>query len=56
MIIKDSFYLISYKYDIGALTLQDMVKLVKDGFITKEQFFEITRYSFDGVIETRGWQ
>lgn len=53
MVYRDSFYLISYKYDLGVLTLKDMVELVENGFLTKEKFFEITRYNFDGVTETR---
>lgn len=53
--MKDSFYLISYKYNIGALTIKDMVELVIDGYLTKEEFFDITRYNFDGIIETGGW-
>jgi hypothetical protein len=28
-----------------------MIKMVKNGIINKDEFFDITRYNFDGVTE-----
>ena len=53
--MTESISLIAYKYRIGAYTLEDMIELVEKGFITKEDFFNITRYNFDGVKKTGGW-
>lgn len=47
--------LIQYKWDHGIYDLQYMVNLVYKERITKEQFFDITRYNFDGITENRNF-
>ena len=43
--------LIIYKWEHKVYDLQDMVKLVQDSVITKDDFFDITRYNYDGVTD-----
>lgn len=50
MKIFQSKVIIKHKWDHGVYTLEDMINLVKNGNITKEEFFNITRYNYDGVI------
>lgn len=45
----DSKDLILYKWEQGIYELKDMIRLVQQKIISKEEFFEITRYNFDGV-------
>lgn len=47
----ESIELIQYKYKNGVYGLEDMIKFVKQEIISKQQFFEVTRYNFDGVIK-----
>lgn len=47
----ESLQLIQYKYHNGVYDLKDMIKLVEKQIISKQQFFEVTRYNFDGVIK-----
>ena len=49
----ESYDLIEYKWEQGVYNLKDMIKLVDNKEITKKQFFQITRYNYDGVLETR---
>ena len=44
--------LIQYKWEQGVYQLKDMVKIVQEKIITKEDFFNITRYNFDSIIGT----
>lgn len=44
--------LVAYKWDSGIYKLEDMVKLVQNGIINKDQFFDITRCHFDKVKNT----
>ena len=46
---------IQYKWQSGVYDLKNMVQLVKNGIINKDQFFYITRYNFNGVIESRNY-
>lgn len=41
--------LIKYKWQMGIYEIKDMVQLVKDGIINEQDFFSITRRSYDGV-------
>ena len=41
--------LIKYKWQMGIYEIKDMVQLVKDGIINEQDFFSITRCSYDGV-------
>lgn len=42
-----------YKYKHGVYSVEQMVNFVKYKVISKEQFFEITRLHYDGVIDNR---
>lgn len=44
--------LIQYKWQHGVYQLKDMIKMVESDIITKEDFFYITRFDFDGIIGT----
>ena len=52
---SEIFYLISMKYDDGAYTLKDVFDLVEAGIINEYEFFEITRYNYQGVKKIKGW-
>lgn len=45
----ESKELITYKWQQGVYSLSDMVILVKYNKISKEQFFEITRFNYDTI-------
>ena len=47
--------LIKIYYDKGVYTLEDLCNLVINGTITEADFFHITRYNFQGVMKSRGW-
>lgn len=44
---------IQEKWNCGAYELIDMINLVKKEKISKQDFFQITRYNYDGVLKTR---
>ena len=48
--MKDTI-LIEYKWNQGIYELKDMIELVKDQKLTKQEFFDITRYNYDGVTK-----
>ncbi len=48
-----SVELIKYKWEHGVYKLSYMVSLVYSNVISRDQFFNITGYSFDGVIKIR---
>jgi hypothetical protein len=48
----ESFEMIKYKWENGIYDLTHMINLVIFEEISKEQFFEITRFNYDGVIAT----
>lgn len=52
----ESTGIIQYKWKVGVYDLKDMVKMVKDGIISKYDFFNITRYHFDSVVESNNIQ
>ena len=52
--VQESYNLIRYKYEIGVYSLQKMVELVELGWITKEQFHQVTSYSYEGIKEIWG--
>ena len=41
--------LVTYKWDQGVYSLEDMLILVKYKKLTPDQFFEITRYNYDAI-------
>lgn len=43
--------LITYKWEQGIYSLEDLIILVKYKQITPEQFFEITRYNYAAVAQ-----
>lgn len=45
--------LIKYKWQTGVYGLQDMVRLVQEGTIDKQDFTDITRYSYQGVSNSK---
>ena len=50
--MKEEITLIQHKWKNGTYQLTDMVQLVRDKVITKEEFFYITRFNFNGVVDT----
>ena len=47
--------LIRYKWEQGVYGLKEMVNLVRKNVINEEEFFDITRYVYSGVVESRGY-
>ena len=45
--------LIKYKWQTGVYKIQDMLKLVDNETISKQDFFKITRYNYDGIKNIR---
>ena len=43
-------YNIAYKWEHGVFEIEDMIRMVNNKILSKEQFFEITRYNYDGVV------
>ena len=41
--------IITYKWDHGVYSLEDLIILVKYNQISPEEFFEITRYNYAAV-------
>ena len=53
--MEESFYLIAMKYDLGVYTIKEVFDLVEQKVITEQQFFEITRCSYQGIKKMKGW-
>lgn len=49
----DTYIIIQYKWQHGVYGLEDMMQFVENKILSKQQFFEITRYNYDGVKSTR---
>ena len=47
----ESIGIIQYKWDCGIYDIKAMIKLVEEGVINKDQFFDITRHNFNGVMD-----
>lgn len=47
----ESEEMLTYKWEGGIYSLQDIVILVKYKQITPEKFFEITRYNYAAVVQ-----
>lgn len=47
----DKNNLIRYKWESGVYRLKEMIELVKKEKITQQQFFDITRYNYNGVVK-----
>ena len=39
--------LVKFCWEQGSYSIKDMIELVKDGIITKQDFFDITRMHYD---------
>lgn len=52
----ESQNLIDYKWECGIYTLDYMMMLVQKGILTKEDFFEITRFNYDGVKKSKQYK
>ena len=50
--MQESLEMMEYKWQQGIYNLQYMMKLVEDKKITKEDFFSITRFSYQGILST----
>ena len=50
--MEDDKILIQHKWIHGIYSLKDMIDFVKNGTLTKREFFEITRYNYDGIIKS----
>ena len=46
---KDELQLLRHKWQHRVLEIEDMLQLVDSGEITKEDFFDITRCSYQGI-------
>lgn len=46
---KDELQLLRHKWQHRVLEIEDMLQLVNSGKITKEDFFDITRCSYQGI-------
>lgn len=55
MLALDSKDLITKKYNLGVLTLQQVYEAVKRKQITEDQFHFITGYSYYGIKQEKGW-
>ena len=47
--MKESFLLIKNKYEMGAYDLEDLLNMVENKIINKEEFFDITTFNYDGL-------
>lgn len=47
----EDIILIEYKWNSGVYQLKDMIRLVENQKLTKQEFFDITRYNYDGVTK-----
>lgn len=45
--------LVKYKWEHGVYALKQMITLVQQGFLTEEDFFDITRCHYNMVLKTR---
>ena len=43
--------IIKFKYEQGVYDLQDLLLLVEYKDITKQEFFEITRFKYESLVE-----
>lgn len=53
--MEESITLIKHKWELGIYELVDMMNFVLTNAITKQDFFEITRYNYDSIIKTRNY-
>lgn len=45
--------ILTYQYKMGTCSLNDLIRLVKEKELTEEDFFEITRLNYQGLIKSR---
>lgn len=51
--MEESMNIINYKWNNGVYSLKDLIILVEYKKITQEQFFEITRINYKGLLERK---
>ena len=49
----ESQEIIDYKWQNAVYSLDYMINLVKENILTKEEFFEITRFNYDGLLKSQ---
>lgn len=49
----DTYMIIQYKWQHGVYGLEDMMRFVENKILSKQQFFEITRYNYNDVKTVR---
>lgn len=49
----DNYFLVKYKFDMGAYSLDEMILMVEKKLITEEEFRSITSYHYQGIKESR---
>lgn len=50
----EQIFVIKHKWDNHVYEIQDMMKFVQNNIISKKDFFDITRYNYDGVKKVKG--
>ena len=51
--INDRYDLITYKWQHGVFPIEEMIRLVKNKTLSRQEFFTITRLDYDGVLRAR---
>ena len=49
--MNESSDMVTYKWEQGVYSLEDLIILVKFNEITPEQFHEITGFNYAGIVE-----
>lgn len=49
----ESTNIITYKWNSGVYSLEDLIILVKYNKLTQKQFFEITRINYEGLLKIK---
>lgn len=49
--MRDIYFLIKYKYEMGVFSLIDLISFVKKEIITKEEFRDITSFNYEVIKE-----
>lgn len=51
--LTENYLLIRYKWDHGIYKIEDIIKAVEQGKITKQDFLQITSYNYDGFNKNK---
>lgn len=49
--IKEDYYIIKYKYEMGVYSLKEMCNFVELNWITEDNFHSITSYNYKAIKE-----